>query len=113
MHTIVLCNYRCMPNAHSQITSAARRLTRCHNSDKLTSGYIYLVELETGKIVSNLVVDKGAPKWIREAIVPYATWAADLTDEMKAKGLAIIRVGHGKLSHEDAQRFLDNKGQGF
>lgn len=80
------------------ITTAARRLVRQHNDERLVSGYIYLVDLETGDIT--------------DFVASYAARQIKPGEPLFGKK-ALLRVGHGKLSQAEAQRFLDSKGQGW
>lgn len=81
-----------------RISSAASNLARQHNSDNVETGWIYQVNLETGNI-NGLV----------------ATYACDQVrpgDDGYGK-FAYLRISHGRLSAADAQRFIDQKGEGW
>lgn len=96
-----------MQNTHPPITSAARRLCRQHNNDeRLASGAIYLVEVATGRIVSNATWSDDTPSWLRNSISPVAVYAATETDELRSRGYRLLRVGHGRITQAYAARFL-------
>jgi len=78
--------------------SAARTLAREHNSESVESGYIYLVDLATGRITDFI-----------------ATYAADpIKPGHKLYGkYAVMRISHGRLTIKEAQRFIDEKGIGW
>lgn len=81
-----------------EVTTAARRLTREHNDARFRSGAIHIVELSTGQI---------------------GGWGGDFAATQIAEGHhlfgthALIRIGYGKLSQAEAQRFLNEKGIGW
>jgi hypothetical protein len=79
-------------------SAPARRLAYEHNSELVHSGVIYLVDLATGEIGE-----------------PVATYAAtQVAEGHKLFGThALLRIGHGRLSQKEAQRFIDEKGKGW
>ena len=82
-----------MPSA-----SAAHTLAREHNSEDVTSGYIYLVDLTSGCIT--------------DFIGTYAAKQIEPGDGLYGK-YAVIRISHSLLTVKEAQRFIDEKGKGW
>lgn len=81
------------------ITSAARRLTYQHNNcADIISGYIYEVSLTNGDIIG--------------FVSSYASRQIEEGDDLYGQS-AYLRISHGRMTQERAQRFIDNKGKGF
>ena len=80
------------------ITPAARRLAKQHNSVDVESGVIYLVDLSTGEILV--------------AVATYAASQISINDDRYGR-YALLRISHGRMRMVEAQRFIDEKGQGW
>lgn len=82
-----------------EVTTVARRLARQHNNDEaLHSGYIYEVNLATGRIGI--------------CVASYAVAQIEPGDDVFGQ-YAYLRIGHGRMSYAEAQRYLDDKGVGW
>jgi hypothetical protein len=81
-----------------QISTAARRLARQHNSDKVISGGIYSVNLDTGEIDG----------WVASfsAAQPSMEWR-------RANRRALLRISYGRMTQQQAQQFIDELGEGW
>lgn len=62
------------------------------------SGTIWCVNFRTGELV--------------DCVATYAMTQPSL-EVRERTGMAYLRVGHGKLSHAEAQQFIDKMGEGF
>lgn len=79
-------------------STPARRLAKEHNSEAVYSGVIYLINLTTGEI--------------GEAIATFA--ATQIAPGHPGYGkFALLRISHARMSVKEAQRFIDEKGQGW
>ncbi len=78
-----------------QITTAARRLCREHNSEHVTSGHIHEVDLDRGHIGAFV-----------------SGWAATQPprDWREQNRRAFLRISHGRMTQAEAQHFIDTLG---
>lgn len=81
----------------ASITTAARRLCREANGPNVVPGWIYLVDLSTGRI--GQLVDTYA------ADQPSREWRAE-------NRKCLMRISNGRITEREAQRIIDTLGEG-
>jgi len=87
-----------MAEAKRTVTTEARRLARQHNSDDIMPGYIYAVNIRTGKIGS---------------LISHYAAVQRSVEQVDSNGIAYMRISYGRMTQAEAQRFIDEKGQGW